>query len=104
MSAERRMPTRLQPLRTRRPERKTPLRIAPSEIVPPPGDRDFMTSLARGLAVIRVMSGSRAGLTIADLSRMVGVPRAAIGRCLHTLKLLGYVRLEAHNFFLNERS
>jgi IclR family pca regulon transcriptional regulator len=91
------------PRRTRRASVKPSLRIEPSSITPPPGDRDFMTSLARGLAVIRVMSGTHTGLTIADLSRMVGVPRAAVRRCLHTLSLLGYVRLDARSFFLKAR-
>lgn len=55
------------------------------------GDPNFMTSLARGLAVIRGFSNQRKRMTIADLSRRTGIPRAAVRRCLYTLARLGYV-------------
>lgn len=55
------------------------------------GDPDFMTSLARGLAVVQAFSERRRHLSIAELSRLTGIPRAAVRRCLHTLARLGYV-------------
>lgn len=55
------------------------------------GDPNFMTSLARGLAVIRGFSNQKKRMTIADLSRRTGIPRAAVRRCLYTLARLGYV-------------
>ncbi len=55
------------------------------------GDPNFMTSLARGLAVIRAFTQQRRRLSIAQLSQRTGIPRAAVRRCLHTLTKLGYV-------------
>jgi IclR family transcriptional regulator, pca regulon regulatory protein len=63
-------------------------------------DPSFMTSLARGLAVIKAFSDHRRAMTIAQLSQKTGIPRAAIRRCLYTLKQLGYADSEANNFFL----
>ena len=58
------------------------------------GDPNFMSSLARGLAVIRAFSQQRRELTIAELSRRTDIPRAAVRRCLYTLARLGYVGSE----------
>jgi IclR family pca regulon transcriptional regulator len=55
------------------------------------GDPNFMTSLARGLAVIRGFSRENRQMSIAQLSRRTGIPRAAVRRCLYTLVRLGYV-------------
>jgi IclR family transcriptional regulator, pca regulon regulatory protein len=62
-----------------------------SEIEAMTGDPNFMTSLARGLAVIRAFTQQRRHLTIAQLSQRTGIPRAAVRRCLYTLAKLGYV-------------
>ena len=51
-----------------------------------------MTSLARGLAVIRGFTQQKRCLTISQLSHRTGIPRAAVRRCLYTLSRLGYVR------------
>jgi len=58
------------------------------------GDPNFMTSLARGLAVIRGFSSEKRHMTIAQLSHKTGIPRAAVRRCLYTLARLGYVASE----------
>ncbi len=55
---------------------------------------DFMTSLARGLAVLRAFSDQRRSLTMAQISHKTGISRAAVGRCLNTLKQLGYAESE----------
>lgn len=55
------------------------------------GDPNFMTSLARGLAVIRAFAQQRSALSIAQLSLHTAIPRAAVRRCLYTLSQLGYV-------------
>lgn len=55
------------------------------------GDPDFMTSLARGLSVIRAFSQQQRHQTIAEISTRTGITRAAVRRCLHTLERLGYV-------------
>lgn len=54
-------------------------------------DRDFVASLARGLAVIQAFANHRRTLTIAKISQKTGIARAAVRRYLHTLARLGYV-------------
>lgn len=68
------------------------------------GDPDFMTSLARGLAVIRVFNDmDHRRLTIADVGRLTGLSRGVARRCLHTLQKLGYVASEGRLFFLQPK-
>jgi IclR family pca regulon transcriptional regulator len=64
---------------------------------------DFMTSLARGLAVLRGFSDARGPQTIAQLSTKTGIPRAAVRRCLHTLRELGYVDAALNNYTLRPK-
>lgn len=66
-------------------------------------DPSFMTSLARGLAVVRAFSDSRKPQTIAQISQKTGIPRAAVRRCLYTLQQLGYVDAELNNFSLRPK-
>ncbi|HEY4072143.1 MAG TPA: IclR family transcriptional regulator C-terminal domain-containing protein [Herbaspirillum sp.] len=66
-------------------------------------DPSFMTSLARGLAVVRAFSDQRRTLTIAQVSQKTGIPRAAVRRCLHTLRQLGYAGAEMNNFSLKPK-
>jgi IclR family pca regulon transcriptional regulator len=67
------------------------------------GDPNFMTSLARGLAVIRGFSQHRKKLSIAQISHHTGIPRAAVRRCLHTLARLGYVSIDGRDFSLRPK-
>jgi IclR family pca regulon transcriptional regulator len=78
-------------------------RAVPALDIRPMGDPDFMTSLARGLEVIRAFSGEGGSQTIAQLSRRSGIPRAAVRRCLHTLGKLGYVVARDRQFALGPR-
>ncbi|MET0388889.1 MAG: IclR family transcriptional regulator C-terminal domain-containing protein [Polyangiales bacterium] len=55
------------------------------------GDPNFMTSLARGLAVLSAFDEQHPVMNIAQLSVRTGIPRAAVRRCLYTLGRLGYV-------------
>jgi len=66
-------------------------------------DPSFMTSLARGLAVVRAFSDSRKPQTIAQISQKTGIPRAAVRRCLYTLQQLGFVDAELNNFSLRPK-
>ena len=67
------------------------------------GDPDFMTSLARGLHVIRAFSGVDRRLTIADVSRATGLTRAVVRRCLYTLRELGYAATDGRTYSLQPR-
>lgn len=84
---------------------KAPTRPAPTiaEEINALTDPSFMTSLARGLAVVKAFSEQRRAMTIAQLSHKTGIPRAAVRRCLYTLKQLGYADSEANNFFLKPK-
>ncbi|PKU24155.1 IclR family transcriptional regulator domain-containing protein [Telmatospirillum siberiense] len=66
-------------------------------------DRNFMTSLARGLTVIRAFSEQTSNLTIADVAKITGLPRAAARRCLLTLTQLGYAGTDGRVFFLRPK-
>jgi IclR family pca regulon transcriptional regulator len=62
--------------------------------VPTP-DPDFMLSFARGLSAIRAFGEGKSELTVADVARLTGLPRASARRCLHTLTVLGYATTTA---------
>jgi len=90
----------------------TDARPTPSPLAPPPyispaqrieelsGDPNFMTSLARGLAVINAFQERKRHLTIAQISHRTGIPRAAVRRCLHTLMKLGYATTDGRTYSL----
>lgn len=56
------------------------------------GDPDFMTSLARGLGVLRAFADSDGELTVREICEITGLSRAVVRRCLYTLVEAGYVR------------
>lgn len=63
----------------------------------------FVQSLERGLAVIRAFDGDHRQLTLSEVARRTGLPRAAARRFLHTLVELGYVRTDGRMFALRPR-
>lgn len=68
------------------------------------GDPNFMTSLARGLAVIQVFSTQKHKVSIAHISNKTGFSRAAVRRCLYTLAQLGFAGSDdGRHFFLQPR-
>ena len=83
-----------------------------SSLAPPPyvspakrieefaGDPNFMTSLARGLAVINAFQERKRHLTIAQISHRTEIPRAAVRRCLYTLMKLGYATSDGRTYSL----
>ena len=64
------------------------------------GDPNFMTSLARGLAVVHAFQERKRQLTIAQISHRTEIPRAAVRRCLHTLIKLGYATTDGRTYSL----
>src|SRR5262245_1498943 len=62
-------------------------------------DPDFVTSLARGLAVLLSFSTRRGRMTIAQVSQCTGIPRAAARRSLHTLATLGFAAVDEAGHF-----
>ena len=64
------------------------------------GDPDFMSSLARGLAVVQAFQERKRHLTIAQISHRTEIPRAAVRRCLYTLIKLGYATTDGRTYSL----
>lgn len=70
-------------------------RVLPAEMLEQfAGDPNFMTSLARGLAVIQAFSQQHRHMTISQISVKTGLSRAAVRRCLYTLSKLGFAGAE----------
>jgi IclR family pca regulon transcriptional regulator len=65
--------------------------------------RDFVQSLERGLAIIRVFNSERPSLTVSEIAREVGLTRAAVRRFLLTLGELGYLYGKNNRFELTPR-
>ncbi|HMA51608.1 MAG TPA: IclR family transcriptional regulator C-terminal domain-containing protein [Magnetospirillaceae bacterium] len=63
-------------------------------------DRNHLKVLERGLAVMRAFNGQRGQLTVAEMARVVELPRATVRRCLLTLTTLGYVASDGRYFRL----
>lgn len=67
-------------------------------------DPDFVTSLARGIAVLLALSDKRRHMSIAQVSYCTGIPRAAVRRSLLTLAKLGFAAFDdTQQFYLRPR-
>ena len=66
-------------------------------------DKEFMATLAKGLAVIRAFGAERPRLTLSQAAIAVGLSRATARRILLTLDGLGYVEQDGREFFLTPR-
>lgn len=65
-----------------------------------PPDKEFMTTLAKGLAVIELFGKTASALTISQAASGAGVSRATARRILLTLQRLGYVEQRGRDFAL----
>jgi IclR family transcriptional regulator, pca regulon regulatory protein len=63
--------------------------------------RAYVTALARGLSVMKAFDEQHARLTLSDVARIVGFPRASARRALLTLQSLGYVESNGRLFSLS---
>jgi IclR family pca regulon transcriptional regulator len=63
-------------------------------------DSDFVQSLQRGLAVLRVFDADHPRLTLSDVARLTGLTRATARRLLLTFERLGYMRTDSRHFEL----
>ncbi len=59
------------------------------------GDRQFATTLARGLELLRCFSPERPLLSNKALAQHLGLPRATISRLTYTLVAMGYLKQDA---------
>ena len=72
----------------------------------PPGfeqGRDYVRSLARGLAVLSAFDAERPMLSLAAIAGCTGLSRAAVRRLMLTLRHLGYVRALGREYALSPR-
>jgi IclR family pca regulon transcriptional regulator len=65
------------------------------------GDKEFMLTLARGLAVLEAFGHARAGMTLSEAAAAAQLTRATTRRILRTLARLGYVDQDGRNFSLS---
>jgi IclR family pca regulon transcriptional regulator len=69
----------------------------------PNRDRDFVKSLERGLAIIRVFDAEHPSMSVSEIAAELGMTRAAVRRFLLTLSELGYVSGRGNRFELTPR-
>lgn len=76
-----------------------PKRNRPSPLSRPPksrnelslGDRQFVTSLARGLEILSCFSGAKTDVGGTELATMTGLPQPTVWRLCHTMMQVGYL-------------
>jgi IclR family pca regulon transcriptional regulator len=66
-------------------------------------EREFVASLARGLAVLRAFSKDAREMTLSEVAQRTGLTRAAARRFLLTLEALGYVASDGRRFRLTPK-
>lgn len=63
--------------------------------------RNFVTALARGLAVLKAFDENHQRMTLSEVAKAAGMPRASARRALFTLQRLGYVTGDGKRFDLS---
>lgn len=66
-------------------------------------DKEFMATLAKGLAVLGSFGENRPSMTLSEAAVLAGLSRAAARRVLRTLAQLGYVAQSGRSFTLTPR-
>jgi IclR family pca regulon transcriptional regulator len=69
----------------------------------PRRSEEFVSSLARGLALIEAFGNGREALTLSEAARRAGISRAAARRLLLTLVTQGYAAFDGKQFELRPR-
>jgi IclR family transcriptional regulator, pca regulon regulatory protein len=67
------------------------------------GDKEFMATLAKGLAVLGAFDKARPAMTLSQAAEVAGLSRATARRILRTLTTLGYVEQSGRQFALSAR-
>jgi IclR family transcriptional regulator, pca regulon regulatory protein len=67
------------------------------------GDKEFMATLAKGLAVLGAFDRARPAMTLSQAAEVAGLSRATARRILRTLTTLGYVEQSGRQFALSSR-
>jgi IclR family pca regulon transcriptional regulator len=66
-------------------------------------DKEFMATLAKGLAVLGSFDKQRPAMTLSQAAQATGLSRATARRILRTLTALGYVEQNGRHFTLSSR-
>jgi IclR family transcriptional regulator, pca regulon regulatory protein len=66
-------------------------------------ERDFVTALSRGLAVIRAFHRNRPEMTLTEVAERTSLSPATARRSLYTLQQLGYVSSHGRRFMLRSK-
>ncbi|MGH6969346.1 MAG: IclR family transcriptional regulator domain-containing protein, partial [Stellaceae bacterium] len=66
-------------------------------------ERDFVTALSRGLAVIRAFGRERPEMTLTEVAAHTGLSPATARRSLYTLQRLGYISSHGRHFMLRSK-
>ena len=66
-----------------------------------PHDKEFMATLAKGLALLGAFDKQRPAMTLSEAARVSGLSRATARRILRTLAELGYVAQNGREFSLS---
>jgi IclR family pca regulon transcriptional regulator len=69
----------------------------------PQGDKEFMSTLAKGLEVLGSFGAARPAMTLSEAAAAAGLSRATARRVLRTLAELGYVTRNGRTFSLAPR-
>ncbi|WP_058910554.1 IclR family transcriptional regulator [Entomohabitans teleogrylli] len=69
----------------------------------PEESKEFVTSLARGLSVIKVFNQAATKLSLSEVARLSELNRATARRFLFTLSALGYVESDGKLFWLSPK-
>jgi IclR family pca regulon transcriptional regulator len=64
------------------------------------GDSEYLSTLERGLSVLRAFSQSRPEMQLSEVAAVTGLSPAVARRCLNTLVKLGYVAQHGRRFLL----
>lgn len=67
----------------------------------PEHDKEFMTTLAKGLRVLELFGRERPAMTLSQAASLSGTSRATARRILRTLAQLGYVEQKGRDFALS---
>jgi IclR family transcriptional regulator, pca regulon regulatory protein len=68
-----------------------------------PDDKEFMATLAKGLAVLGSFGRQRPSMTLSEAAEAAELSRATARRVLRTLSMLGYVEQDGRMFSLSPR-
>jgi IclR family pca regulon transcriptional regulator len=77
--------------------------VSTPAVTPFSKDPEYMTTLAKGLAVLGAFGSERPTMTLSEAAAASGLTRAAARRALLTLADLGYVAQDGRNFALAPR-